>query len=83
MFKTVQLPIRRVAYSAGFTTMAEFDRTCPACLLAYGVPKAVTAARGTYMVTLACGQCGHQWTAERKPDVQLFQPRHNQPHHTP
>ena len=62
--------------------MAEFNRTCPACT-ADGIPRAVTAAGGRFMVTLACGTCGHKWTTERKPDTQLFQTRHPGSLHTP
>jgi uncharacterized Zn finger protein len=58
--------------------MAEFDRTCPQCS-ADGIPKAVSAERGKFMVTLGCDNCGHTWATERKPDFQLFSPRHDAP----
>jgi hypothetical protein len=75
-------PIRQAAYSSGGTTMSEFNRTCPACTSGRGIPRSVTAARGTYMVTLACDKCGHNWATERKPDFELFQPRQRTASHS-
>ena len=62
--------------------MPEFESTCPACANGHGVPRAVTAARGTFTVTVVCDKCGHKWATERKPDVQLFNPRPHEPHRT-
>ena len=59
--------------------MAAFNRICPACADGRGIPKSVLATRGTFMVTLACNECGHEWATEHKPDVQLFQPRLHEP----
>ena len=64
-------------------TISEFNRTCPVCGAADGIPRAVTAARGTFMVTLACTTCAHEWETERKPLVPLFTPWRQDPHHTP
>lgn len=56
---------------------------CPVCGIADGIPRTVTAQRGTYLVTLSCDKCGHKWVTERKPDTQLFQPWHYKQLHTP
>ena len=71
-------PICLVAYISDFPTMAEFNRTCPACGDHHGTPRVVTASRGKFTVKLACDKCGNEWTTERKPDVQLFQSRHHE-----
>lgn len=62
--------------------MAEFNRTCPACS-ADGIPRAISAERGKFMVTLACDKCGHQWTTERKPEIEFFQRWDASPLQTP
>ena len=72
-----------MAYSSYFTTMAEFNSACPDCADGRGIPRTVTAERGTFMVTLICDKCGHKWTTERKPEVQFFQRWEQVPLHTP
>ena len=69
LFKAVQMPIRRVAYSSTDSMMTNPNRTCPTCGTRDGIPKTVTAFRRMIRLALVCRTCRHAWAVEWPPSA--------------